>query len=373
MRAECNHRRAERPPMVFSSPMLRAAVLAVALSLAWAAPAAAGPPTVPEDWLGVAVDGPLIDAPEAHAGEWPRIARSGARSVRIAFYWSRGEPSPGAIDFAPYDAPVLAAARQGLEVLPVVFGTPEWARLVPGAVASPPRDPADYARFLSALVGRYGPNGSLWAEHRDVRPQRVREWQLWNEPNLVTYWSEQPFASGYVALLRAAREALRAADPGARAILAGLPNGWDALRRIYRAGGRDLFDAVAIHPYTEKAFRVGRYIGEARKVMARFGDRRKPVWVSEISWPASRGRMRDPIGIATDDRGQARRLAVGLARLALARKRMRIERVYWYTWLSEPGPSSVFTWSGLRRLQNGSVVGTPALRAYRRVARALRR
>jgi hypothetical protein len=353
--------------------MLRAAALAVALSLAWAAPAAAEAPKVPKDWLGVTADGPLIDAPDAHAAEWPLIANSGASSVRIAFYWVRAQPSPGSIELAAYDAPVLAAARAGLEVLPVVFAAPEWARLVPGTFGSPPRDPADYARFLTALVQRYGPNGSLWAEHPEVRQHPVREWQLWNEPNLVTYWSEQPFASGYVALLRAAREALRAADPGARAILAGLPNGWDALRQIYRAGGRRLFDAVAIHPYTEKAFRVARYIREARRVMARFGDRRKPIWVSEISWPASRGKLRDPIGIATDDRGQARRLAIGLMRLALARKRMRIERVYWYTWLSEPGTTSMFTWSGLRRLQNGSVVSAPSLRAYRRVARALRR
>jgi polysaccharide biosynthesis protein PslG len=353
--------------------MLRAAALAVALALVWAVPAAADAPRVPRDWLGVAADGPLIDAPEAHAAEWPLIARSGATSVRIAFYWARAEPAPGAVDLAVYDTPVLAAARAGLDVLPVVFATPEWARLVPGAFASPPRDPAEYGHVLGALVRRYGPNGSLWAEHPDVRPRPVREWQIWNEPNLVTYWSEQPFASRYVALLRAARQALRAADPGARAILAGLPNGWAALRQIYRAGGRRLFDAVAIHPYTQKASRVARYVEEARKVMARFGDRRKPIWVSEISWPASRGRMRDPIGIATDDRGQARRLATGLVQLARARKRMRIERVYWYTWLSEPGPASVFTWSGLRRLQDGTVVSAPSLRAYRRVARALRR
>jgi Glycosyl hydrolase catalytic core len=353
--------------------MLRAAALAIALSLAWAAPAAAAIPKVPRDWLGVAADGPLIDAPEAHAGEWPLIARSGAAGVRVAFYWTRGQPTPGAIDFAAYDAPVLAAAREGLEVLPVVFATPEWARLVPGAAGSPPRDPVDYGRFLAALVGRYGPRGSLWAEHPEVQRRPIREWQIWNEPNLTTYWSEQPFAGAYVALLRAARQALRAADPGARAILAGLPNGWAALRQIYRAGGRRQFDAVAIHPYTEKAFRVARYIAEARKVMARFGDRRKPIWVTEMSWPASRGKVRDPIGIATDDRGQARRLAIGLVRLAAARRRMRIERVYWYTWLSEESTASIFTWSGLRRLRDGVVVSAPALRAFRRAARVLRR
>lgn len=354
--------------------MLRAAALAIVLCLMWAAPGAAHLPKVPRDWLGVAVDGPLLEAPDAHAGEWPLIARNGATSVRAAFYWTRGQPAgPGAVDFAAYDAPVLAAAREGLGVFPVVFATPEWARLVPGDASSPPRDPADYGRFLAALAARYGPRGSFWSEHPEVQRRPIREWQVWNEPNLTGFWSQQPFAVAYVRLLRSARTALRRADPGARTILAGLPNGWDALRQIYRAGGRRWFDAVAIHPYTEKAFSVPLYVAAARRVMAAFRDRRKPIWVTEISWPAARGRMRDPIGIATDDRGQARRLSVGLRRLAGARRRLRIERVYWYTWLSAESTSSVFDWSGLRRLRGGAVVNAPALRAFRRTARLLRR
>jgi hypothetical protein len=366
--------RAERTHVVFSSAMVRAVTLAVVLCLACATPAAAALPKVPRDWLGVAADGPLLDAAGTHAAEWPRIARSGAAGVRVAFVWTHGQPGgPGAVDFAAYDAPVLAAAREGLGVLPVVYATPEWARLVPGNVASPPRDPEDYARFLTALVARYGPAGSFWDEHPEVRRRPIREWQIWNEPNLVGFWSEQPFAAAYVKLLRAARSALASADPGARAILAGLPNGWDALEQIYRAGGRPFFDAVAIHPYTERAFRVPRFIAAARRVMRRFGDRRKSVWVSELSWPAAKGRMKDPIGIATSERGQARRLAIGLVRLAQARRRLRIERVYWYTWLSAESTSSVFDWSGLRRVRDGIVVNTLALKAFRRVARALRR
>lgn len=362
--------RSDRRRRVLSLPMVRVTTLALLLALALAAPAAA---KVPKHWLGVAADGPLIEAPADHAAEWPRIEASGVRSVRIAFYWSAGEPSPGAIDFGVYDAPVLAAAEHGLTVLPVVFSTPEWAREEPGVLASPPRDPADYARFLAALVERYGRGGSLWDEHPELRARPVRAWQVWNEPNLTGFWSSQPFARDYVRLLKAARRALRAADPRARAILAGLPNGWDALRRIYRAGGRRAFDAVAIHPYTARPDRVPRFVREARKVMRRFGDRRKPIWVTEMSWPASKGRAHDPIGIATDDRGQARRLRRGLTALAKARKRLRIERVYWYTWLSEESSDSVFAWSGLRRLHDGRVVSTPALKAFRRTARRLRR
>ena len=352
--------------------MLRALTLAVLLCLAAAAPAAAA---VPRDWLGVAVDGPVIEDGPEYAAEWPMMARNGVSTVRIAFYWTQGQPlGPGPVDFAAYDAAVLAAAREGILVLPVVFAAPPWARIEPGNGASPPRDPADYASFLTALVGRYGPQGSLWAEHPEIAPRPIRAWQMWNEPNLTGYWSRQPFAKRYVALTKAARRALKAADPGSRAILAGLPNGWAALRKIYEAGGRSSFDAAAIHPYTARPERVPRFLREARRVMRRFGDRRKPLWVTEMSWPAAKGRARDPIGIATTDRGQARRLALGLRALAKARRKLRVARVYWYTWLSVESGQSVFAWSGLRRLRaDGSVVTAPALKAFRVTARRLRR
>jgi hypothetical protein len=363
--------RSDPPSEVLWAAMPRMLALALVLFVAAAAPAGAA---VPRDWLGVAVDGPLIDSPEEHAGEWPRIAASGAASVRVAFYWREGQPlGPWAVDFGVYDGPVLAAARRGLGVLPVVFAAPPWARSDPGDAASPPRDPADYAAFLTVLVGRYGPRGSLWDEHPEVRARPIRAWQLWNEPNLRGFWSQQPFAKRYVRLLKVASGALRTADPGARSILAGLPNGWNALRRIYQAGGRRFFDAAAIHPYTARADRVPRFVLAARHVMREFGDRRKPVWVTEMSWPAAKGRAKDPIGIATDDRGQARRLRRGLTALAAARRRLLVRRVYWYTWLSAESRESVFAWSGLRRLHDGAVISTPALRAFRATAQRLRR
>jgi len=354
---------------------MRSALAVLLLALLTAAPAAARTPAVPSDWLGVVADGPLTDPAAAHDGEWDLVADSGAATARTAFYWRDGQPAgPGVVDFTPYDRVVLAAARRGLGVLPVVHGTPDWAAEAPDEFASAPRDPADFGRFLEALVARYGPSGSLWREHPEVRRRPIRDWQVWNEPNLTRYWSRQPFARSYVRLLRTARRALRRADRRARVILAGLPNeSWVALRAIYRAGGRRSFDAVALHPYTGRPRNVVRLAEFARRVMRRYGDRRKPLWITELSWPAAKGKTDGTVGFETDDRGQARRLREGLRRLAVARRRLRIERVYWYTWLSaEAGPSS-FDWSGLRRLRGGEVVSAPALGVFRSMARRLSR
>ena len=189
----------------------------------------------------------------------------------------------------------------------------------------------------------------------------IRAWQIWNEPNLTRYWTSQPFAKPYVKLLRASRRALRAADPGSRTILAGLPNeSWIALRKIYKAGGRGAFDAVALHPYTGRPRNVIKLIEFARREMRRFHDGRKPVWLTELSWPASQGKTGGAPGFVTTERGQASRLKLALSLLAKARKRLKIQRVVWYTWLSREGSRNSFDWSGLRRAARRPAASRPA-------------
>jgi hypothetical protein len=362
-------------------------ILALAALLLVAAPAQS---RVPEGWLGVTLDGPFDAGKER---EWDRLAAAGAETVRTAMRWYHFQPYRTAADVPPSEAArfrdvegvptdfsrtdefVAAAARRRLTVLPVVHAPPDWAVADPGAIGARPRDPATFARFMKALVGRYGPSGSLWAERPELPRVPIRHWQVWNEPNLTLYWSKQPFARSYVRMLRAASAAVHSADGGATVVLAGLTNkSWRALRAIYRAGGRGHFDAVALHPFTRDPGDVLRLVRLARGVMARYGDRRVPVWVTELSWPAAKRkvRKRDRTGFEVTDAVQARNLGLVLRLLARDRKALRIERVVWYTWLSEARGTNPFNWSGLRRVRGRSVVGTPALRAFRRAARALR-
>jgi hypothetical protein len=302
------------------------------------------------------------------------LAGSGAESVRAAFDWRRIQPASAAdADFSTTDGVMLAAAQRGLGVLPIVEGTPDWAALHPGDPASPPRDPADYGRLLTALVARYGPGGSFWVEHPEVARQPVRAWQIWNEPNLTRYWNVAPWAPSYVRLVKAAKKALRKADPHAKTVLAGLPNeSWYALEAIYKAHGRGAFDVVSLHPYTGKPKNVIRIVKIVRGVMRRHKDRKLPVWVTELSWPAGLGHTKQEGDFSTNDRGQAKRLKAGLGLLAAERRKLRIQRVFWYTWLSVEGnTASAFDYSGLRRLHDGQLRSAPALRAFEGVARRL--
>jgi hypothetical protein len=347
----------------------------IALLLALAAPAAAAKRQVPRGWLGVVVDGPLNEPSfNGRGAEWDRMAASGAEAVRAAIYWRAIQPTgPSEANFAASDALILDAARRGLNVLPVLQSTPAWAALHPGDFASPPRDPADFARLLTALVGRYGANGSLWREHPEVRKQPIRAWQIWNEPNLTHYWNVPRWAPSYVKLLKAADRALKRADPRATTVLAGLPNeSWKALGQIYHAGGRGSFDVVTLHPYTGKPANVIRIVRIVRNVMRRRGDAKVPLWVTELSWPAAKGKIKQGGDFTTTDAGQAKRLEQGLDLLAGHRRKFRIERVYWYTWLSTEGlNSSGFDYSGLRRVRAGQIHDAPALATFKRVAKRL--
>jgi polysaccharide biosynthesis protein PslG len=350
-----------------------AGVVAVAALLA-AAPAQA---RVPASWAGVMADGPLTSHLARHRGEWRRMHAAHVGFVRTAFYWRDLEPARDTLRLRHADRLVLAAARHGLSILPVVTGAPAWASEFPGDLGSPPSDDAAYGAFLTALVDRYGRHGTLWAAHPGLRPRPVRAWQIWNEPNLLTYWDDEPFAPGYVRLLRAAHRALHRADRHAQLVLAGLPNeSWVALQQIYQAGGRGLFDVVALHPYTQTVHGIVRIIRLNRRMMRQAHDRLRPVWLTEWSWPASRGRRgSDGNTFETSERGQARKLATTLKRLAALRHRLGIGRVCWYTWLSHERHATPFWagYSGLRRQTRHGVSSARSLHVFARTVAALRR
>jgi hypothetical protein len=203
-------------------------------------------------------------------------------------------------------------------------------------------------------------------------------WQIWNEPNIRAFWSQQPYAQTYVALLKAAHAAIKGADPGAKVVLAGLPNfSWVALGRIYKVrGASSLFDIVAIHPYTKQPQGVITILTKVRTVMQQFGDSRKPMVADEISWPSSQGKTRHTTGFdfATTEAGQAHNLGVLLPLLGQERVALRLAGFYYYTWVGSEHPNALaFDYAGLLRLTAGKLTEKPAFDVFRRDALALER
>jgi hypothetical protein len=346
--------------------------------------------SVPDGFFGVMADGILLDRTDPQlAHEFDVMAENGVESVRIVVYWDELQPNPpgsavpagftagrGGVPttFAPTDRLFEQAARHGMSVLPVVLRSPQWDIENPKRFAGPPKRDQPYADFLGTLVDRYGPNGSFWTEHPDVPKRPQRDWQIWNEPNIDRYWdSPTPFAKHYAKLLRAARTTIKQADPGARVVLTGFANfSWRALAQAYRAGVKGQFDLAAVHPFSGHLKNVLKIVSLNRQVMARNGDSKMDIAISELTWPSAQGKTKNTFGWETTESGQALRLRNAFRALVKKRKTWRIERILWSTWLTPDGgtPNS-FDWSGLRKLnpadRSGEPVSKPALQAYHEV------
>lgn len=371
----------------------------LACVLALCAPAGA---RVKRPFVGMNLDGAALtgEVPVERQMRW--IARAGAGSVRWTLDWSTMQPfrtwsdvpperradfadAGGApIDFRAGDTLVAAAVRNGIRPLPVLMGAAPWIAENPFVPFSPPVDPAAFGVFAQAVAARYGTRGSFWRENPELPRRPLRVWQVWNEPAGLTgfgsptlFWqSEHAALQPYVAMLSAARSGLRAADPRSKLLLGGLFGAsWLSLEELYGTGARGLFDAVAIHPYTREPRNVLRVLEAVREVMARNGDARKPVVVTEVSWPSSLDKVAAPFEMAVTQARQGPVLRRAYRLLARHRERLKLRGVFWYTWMTrDESPSNDFEHAGLVRIgPGGSVTPKPALRDFRRTARRLTR
>ena len=240
------------------------------------------------------MDGSPVDAD----AQWALMRRSGVESVRVVFSWAQAQPEAGMQpDFTQIDAKVELAARNGIDLLPVVLYTPDWAATYPARHGTPPKFPSDYAAYVTQLVRRYGPKGTFWDERPDLPRRPLRNWQIWNEPHFDFYWytPQGSWAPEYVKLLRAARNAIRPADPGARVVLAAFADAsWKVLTAAYKAGARGAFDVAAINIFTGRPGFVMTAARLTRHVLNRERDLRKPIWVTETTFPAAKGKVPVP-------------------------------------------------------------------------------
>lgn len=231
------------------------------------------------------------------------VGELGARWVRQPVQWQGLEPSPGVYDFAPLNVIVEDLRIKGVNILFTVSGSPAWASS--DGPNSAPRDPADFARFMGALVTRF--------------KGRVAAYEVWNEPNLAFEWGRRVDAGAYVEMLKVVAPAIRVADPAALVVAAGLgPTGVldpalgvddvRYLEQLYAYQGgvyKTLADVQGSHPYGYRSApdllppdkpNTGPYtnhpsfyfrrIEQQRLAMIRAGDGDRAMWITEWGFGA---------------------------------------------------------------------------------------
>jgi hypothetical protein len=354
------------------------------------------PAAVPAGFVGIDADGPVFGSGNTinFDRQVDSMVANGVQSIRVAFSWAAAEPyetwsKVPAVDrdeyvnvngkpfrFSQIDQIVGAAAQHDVTVLPTVLYTPSWdARNNKRGPVNTPERTGPYGTYLTALIVRYGPHGSFWKANPQIRRLPIRSWQIWNEENLSYYWP-QPYASGYVKLLRTAHTAIRKADPGAKVVLGALTNlAWKSIGQIYRiAGARNLFDVASVNGFTKLPANVILYLRFTRNAMSHFKDGTKPLLATEISWPSAQGKSRQKFDFDTTEGGQARNIAALMPLIGASYKSLRLAGFDYYTWMGDEGDkSSAFDFAGLLRFHDDKVTVKPALSAFRRGALALER
>ena len=331
---------------------------------------------LPSGFFGVVSDDVFAGGAAYRRATLAREATAGVRLIRQTFDWALIERRRGRYDLGGYDEYVAALARARIRVLPILFDPPPFHSSAPLSGRRrgtyPPRDPRAMGTFAAALVRRYGPSGSFWADHPDLPALPIRAWQVWNEPSIPVYWPSGPDPAAYVRLLRAVGRAIKQVDPGAEVVSAGLARSrlgvpFEAyLRGMYAAGAARALDVLAVHPFASDPPGVLDALRTARGIAAAYG-RPPPLWVTEFGW-ASGG---PPSAFTVGERRQADLVGRTLRTLVRERRALHLRGVVYYDWRDAPpfpgGRDFYGLHTGLLRRDGRA---KPALAAYRRVASA---
>ena len=379
--------------LIFRARPITALVVALVALLAVPLTADAAKRKVPYGFFGTVMPPSMFGLSDARLDQQMKLmARSGVESIRVARGWPEIQPEAGTFDISELDAAIGAAARHGIQPIVNLTRTPRWASSNPSSGdywRLPPRE-GTYSELMRQLALRYGPGGSFWRENPSIRPLPVRQWQIWNEPSGPAHWLPRPWAPSYTQLLRASYEAIHSVDRRAQVVAGplvatGTYTQWAGVRDLLKAGAARWFDVASVHPFTsnsasvsDSAARLVEIVRRVRAQMNKRGARRKEIVLTEMTWPASLGKIpkANQLHFSTTRKGQAARLKAGYRALAKARRKLRITNAYWYTWATtydrRGSPAVVaINFTGLTRYRGGPFSPMPALRAYRSVAAQL--
>ncbi len=262
------------------------------------------------------------------------------------------------IDDQAYDRMIDTLCNAGISTMPL-FDHESIARSVSDADnnANAASYRTDFANRANALASHF--------------KGRVKYWQVWNEPVSVVPLSD----SHYAALLTQTANSIKAADPNAKIVAAGLEHAWNAqddyLALVYASLDNEQaharpFDLLAVHPYndnqqysmnpigymhaiTEMNVALGdkTIIDKFVRTMEANQDTGKKVWVTEVGWNSALGAQNAP-WTAVSETTQAFYLQSGFD--ILFDEARSVDKIFWYKYMDENVGTNMPTFL---RIQNG--------------------
>ncbi len=236
----------------------------------------------------------------------------GVTWIKFQLSWDEIEPQKGIYNWGEWDRLIRTYHDAGFKILLSIVKAPDWARPANSNLnlEGPPADPGTYATFVGELSKRY--QGGVQAI------------EVWNEQNLAREGGGSPIPpANYVALLSAAYQAIKTADPSI-IVVSGAPtpagdvpgaaiDDINYLKAMYAAGLKNVADVIGVHPsgYNCPALADWQTVADPsasfrgpfdnrhhswcfrgtmegyRQVMVASGDADKHLWPTEFGWAVS--------------------------------------------------------------------------------------
>jgi len=192
-------------------------------------------PTIPNMWS--------VQLKTSDSETLDQVQKLGLKWVRRGFYWESIEKTKGVYDFSEYDKFMADCKAHGLSVIGDLFGHNKL--YPPGHPKDEPARTA-YAKYAAATAAHFKDSHVIW--------------EIWNEPNTLTFWGVKPknletYAKDYTALVSATAAAIHEANPKAIVMAGSVSCLWSQSYEwmgfcfkdgILKTG----IDAWSIHPYS---------------------------------------------------------------------------------------------------------------------------
>ena len=265
-----------------------------------------------KDFLGVNAHF-LWFTPEQYKQQMQRFHALGLEWVRVDLHWDRHEPSEGRYRLGELDGVVDSLKQEQLKSVFYLVGSAPHATSAPSGSPTPdpfpPKQAQVFAGRMAMLARRY---------------PGLDAGQVWNEPNLPSFWRPHENAEAYGRLLQQSTQALRQVDPNKPVVMGGMAyysqmpvKGGLMLESLGKLGVQQLGTIIAYHPYsqTPETDEPGKrdFILRSQQLNQMLRGVQVPaIWATEWGWSSYAGpiELQELIG----EQGQAdyvlRRLAL---------------------------------------------------------------
>jgi len=215
------------------------------------------------------------------------VQAMGFNGFRRGIYWQAVDKGDGKYDFSKYDAEFKHAKDKGMIIIGCWFGgNKKYEDNGVGGIQTEKGRKA-FAKFAAATAEHYKDYDIIW--------------EVWNEPNVRTFWrknkkkvgdvgpamhNSKDFADEYTALVKEVSKEVKKANPNAIIAAGSVSNYWkpsyEWTEYCFKNGILDYIDVWSVHPYGVKRpedFTEGHDI--TRNLLKKYGKPDMPMFNTE--------------------------------------------------------------------------------------------